>query len=100
MAANLVSARVSRRVTRPWGRSAFPNAPATRRSARCATSPRGCVLRPRRPEMELVLILSERPSVPPGEFLEAYGEERRGNGSLDFAWLIFRRGGRRRADVA
>jgi hypothetical protein len=53
-----------------------------------------------RREMELVLILSERPSVPPGEFLEAYGEERRGNGSLDFAWLMFRRGGRRRADVA
>jgi hypothetical protein len=53
-----------------------------------------------RREMELVLILSERPSVPPGEFLEAYGEERRGNGSLDFAWLMFRSGGRRRADVA
>src|SRR6201986_2792625 len=47
MAANLVSARVSRRATRPWGRSAFPNAPATPRSVRYATSPRGFVLRPR-----------------------------------------------------
>ena len=33
MAANLVSARVSRRVTRPWARSAFPNALATPRLA-------------------------------------------------------------------
>jgi hypothetical protein len=47
-----------------------------------------------RPEMELVLILSERPSIPPGEFLERHGEGKRGNGSLDFAWMIFRRGGR------
>ena len=38
-----------------------------------------------RPEMELVLILSERPSVPPGEFLELYGEGERKGGSLDFA---------------
>ena len=53
-----------------------------------------------RPEMELVLILSERPSVPPGEFLELYGEGERKGGSLDFAWLVFRRGGRRGVDVA
>ena len=53
-----------------------------------------------RPEMELVLILSERPSVPPGEFLELYGEGERKGGSLDFAWLVFRRGGRRGIDVA
>jgi hypothetical protein len=50
------------------------------------------------PEMELVLILSERPSVPPGEFLEQHGEEGRVNGSLDFAWMVFRRGGRLEMD--
>jgi hypothetical protein len=51
-----------------------------------------------RSEMELALILPERPSIPPGEFLEQHGEGRRGNGSLDFAWMIFRRGGRFESD--
>src|SRR5207248_700387 len=38
---------VSRRVTRPWVRSASQSAPAIRRSARCAMSPPVFVLRPR-----------------------------------------------------
>ena len=43
----LALARVSRRATRPWARSAFPSAPATLRSARSATLPPGFVLRPK-----------------------------------------------------
>jgi adenylate cyclase len=37
----------SRRATRPWARSASPNAPATPRSAQYATSPPDFVPRPR-----------------------------------------------------
>jgi hypothetical protein len=37
-----------------------------------------------RPETESVLILSRRPSMPPGATLEAFGEAIRGNGSVDF----------------
>jgi adenylate cyclase len=40
-------APASHRATRPWARSAFPNAPATPPSARCATSPHGCAPRRR-----------------------------------------------------
>jgi hypothetical protein len=52
-----------------------------------------------RPEIELALILSERPSVPPGEFIKRHGEGERRNGSLDFAWMVFRRGGRLESDI-
>jgi class 3 adenylate cyclase len=37
----------SHRATRPWARSGFPSASVTPRSARCATSPHGCVPRRR-----------------------------------------------------
>jgi hypothetical protein len=40
----------------------------------------------------LVLIFSRRPSLPPGKLLLANGERIRGNGSDDFAWIVFRRG--------
>lgn len=47
-----------------------------------------------RPECELVLVLSRRPSLPPGELLLKQGESIRGNGSMDFLWIALRRGGR------
>jgi adenylate cyclase len=40
-------APASRKAMRPWVRSAFPNAPATPRSVRCATSPPDFAPRPR-----------------------------------------------------
>jgi len=43
-----------------------------------------------RPEMERVLVLSRRPSIPPGEFLKAGGKA--SGGSIDFAWFVFQRG--------
>jgi len=46
-AARSGSASASRRVMRPWGRSGFPSAPATPRSARYAMSPPGFAPRPR-----------------------------------------------------
>ena len=45
-----------------------------------------------RPDTELVLILSRRPSLPPGELLQERGEAIRGNGSTDFCWVAWRRG--------
>jgi SAM-dependent methyltransferase len=45
-----------------------------------------------RPQMALVLILSKRPSMPPGETLLEHGERIRGNGTTDFAWLVWQRG--------
>jgi hypothetical protein len=47
-----------------------------------------------RPECELVLVLSRRPSLPPGDLLQRHGESIRGNGSTDFLWIALRRGGR------
>ena len=45
-----------------------------------------------RSEMERVIILSKRPSMPPGEMLLKHGEAVRRNGSLDFLWAIWRVG--------
>jgi hypothetical protein len=45
-----------------------------------------------RAEMALAVILSKRPSMPPGEALLAKGETIRGNGSFDFAWFVWQRG--------
>lgn len=45
-----------------------------------------------RPDCELVLVLSRRPSMPPGDLLRHHGEAIRGSGSTDFAWVIWRRG--------
>jgi hypothetical protein len=44
------------------------------------------------PECELILFLSRRPSMPPGEQLHVFGESIRGNGSTDYAWVVFQRG--------
>ena len=44
------------------------------------------------PEMERIIILSKRPSMPPGEMLLAHGESIRGNGSIDFLWAIWQVG--------
>jgi hypothetical protein len=38
-----------------------------------------------------VLVLSTRPSVPTGALLEARGESARHSGSVDYAWMIYRR---------
>jgi hypothetical protein len=43
-------------------------------------------------ERPLVLVLSQRPSLPPGELLLALGESCRKDGSTDFAWIVFRPG--------
>ena len=45
-----------------------------------------------RPECEMVIHLSRRPSMPPGDVLNALGEGCRKNGSKDFAWIVFRCG--------
>ena len=45
-----------------------------------------------RPEMEAVIVLSRRPSIPPGELLKAEGEGIRKGGSIDFAWFVWRAG--------
>lgn len=44
------------------------------------------------PSMERVLILSKRPSMPPGEMLAAQGEACRKGGFHDFCWIIWRIG--------
>lgn len=46
----------------------------------------------RRPECERVLILSKRPSMPPGELLMEKGEACRGGGAMDYCWIVFRVG--------
>jgi hypothetical protein len=45
-----------------------------------------------RPELELVVVLSRRPSPPPGKLLLEHGESVRRGGSTDSAWLAWRRG--------
>ncbi len=45
-----------------------------------------------RPETSLVLMLSRRPSMPPGEELAKHGEDIRGGGSLDFCWVVWQVG--------
>jgi hypothetical protein len=37
-----------------------------------------------------LLVLSSRPSVPPGKLLEAIGESARHSGSVDYCWLVYR----------
>jgi hypothetical protein len=44
------------------------------------------------PECERVLILSKRPSMPPGEMLLEQGESCRGGGAMDYCWVVFRAG--------
>lgn len=46
----------------------------------------------KRDEMEKVIMLSRRPSMPPGRLLVEHGEKIRGNGSIDFCWAIWCRG--------
>jgi hypothetical protein len=43
-------------------------------------------------DTELVIMLSRRPSMPPGVMLREHGEAIRGGGSLDFCWVIWKRG--------
>lgn len=45
-----------------------------------------------RPEMDRVIIMSRRPSMPPGEALLEHGEKIRGGGSIDFCWAVWRVG--------
>ena len=45
-----------------------------------------------RPEMERMVILSRRPSIPPGELLKAKGEAIRKGGTIDFGWFLWRVG--------
>lgn len=42
-----------------------------------------------RPETERVIIFSRRPSMPPGWMLWEHGEDYRGNGSIDFCWVVW-----------
>ncbi len=43
-------------------------------------------------QTEQVIMLSRRPSMPPGELLIAKGESCRHSGSNDFAWVVWRKG--------
>ena len=49
-------------------------------------------------ETERIIVLSKRPSLPDGDALLA-GEVKHGNGKANYAWLIFRVGGRRGAEA-
>ena len=51
-----------------------------------------------RPEVERIIFLSKRSSMPDGDALLA-GAVKRGGGKVDYAWAVFRAGGRRGADV-
>jgi hypothetical protein len=42
-----------------------------------------------RPELETVIILSRRPSMPPGWLLKQDGEKARKGGSIDFCWVVW-----------
>ena len=53
-----------------------------------------------RPEMERVIVLSRRPSIPPGELLRVRGEAIRKGGSIDFAWYLWRVGKTKPAPVS
>ncbi len=39
-----------------------------------------------------VLIHSRRPSMPPGDLIELFGENERHSGSTDYCWIVFRPG--------
>lgn len=41
------------------------------------------------PILSKVIMLSRRPSMPPGEMLRNHGEAIRGGGSIDFCWVIW-----------
>jgi hypothetical protein len=45
-----------------------------------------------RPACELAVVLSRRPSLPPGGLLQRHGESIRGGGSTDFLWIGWQRG--------
>ncbi len=45
-----------------------------------------------RPEFALALVLSRRPSLPPGDLLKQCGESIRHSGSIDYAWVAWQRG--------
>ncbi len=47
-----------------------------------------------RPELDVVLVFSKRPSAPPGDLLVEHGEGVRGKGSFDFIWTVWQRGRR------
>ncbi len=49
--------------------------------------------------VEHVLVCSQRPSMPPGEWLIKEGEKIRGGGSIDFAWIVWGRGYNGRPDI-
>jgi hypothetical protein len=49
-------------------------------------------------ETERIIVLSKRPSMPDGDALLA-GDVKRGGGKANYAWLIFRVGGRRGAEA-
>lgn len=42
--------------------------------------------------LKQVLIFSRRPSMPPGKLLQKHGESIRGNGSMDYCWMIWQNG--------
>lgn len=42
--------------------------------------------------VEKVLVFSRRPSMPPGKMLQEHGEKIRGNGSIDFCWVVWQHG--------
>lgn len=42
-----------------------------------------------RPETERVIMFSTRPSMPPGKMLMEHGEGIRGNGSIDYCWVVW-----------
>lgn len=44
-----------------------------------------------RHDMERVIMFSRRPSMPPGGMLQKHGETIRGNGSIDYCWVIWNR---------
>lgn len=43
----------------------------------------------KRDETEAIYFLSKRPSMPPGRLLVERGESVRGNGSIDFCWVVW-----------
>jgi hypothetical protein len=45
-----------------------------------------------RRELDTVLLLSRRPSMPPGEVLQRQGESCRHSGSTDYCWCVWQRG--------
>ena len=45
-----------------------------------------------RRDMDCVIHLSRRPSMPPGKLLAEKGEACRGGGSMDYCWAVWRLG--------